>query len=79
MNITTKPERGSLSVKQGDTFSVRHNFDKGKNKTSHMFALLDKYIDKIMNEVMNKHKEEQTNKAIKEYFQNHATKFELKI
>ncbi len=40
---------------------------------------LDKYIDKIMNEVMNKHKEEQTNKAIKEYFQNHATKFELKI
>ena len=40
---------------------------------------LDKYIDKIMNEVMNKHKDEQTNKAIKEYFQNHATKFELKI
>ena len=32
-----------------------------------------------MNEVMNKHKEKQTNKAIKEYFEDHTTKFELKI
>jgi len=32
-----------------------------------------------MNEVMNKHEEENTIKAIREYFQNHATKFELKI
>ena len=40
---------------------------------------LDKYIEKIMNEVMNKHEEENTIKAIREYFQNHATKFELKI
>ena len=40
---------------------------------------IDKYIEKIMNEVVNKHQEENTIKAIKEYFQNHATKFELKV
>ena len=63
---------------------IRLDYQKNESLISSEIAndrikKLDKYIEKIMNEVMNKHEEENTIKAIREYFQNHATKFELKI
>ena len=67
-------------------YMVKTRLDDQKNKSlisvkiaDDRIKKIDKYIEKIMNEVVNKHQEENTIKAIKEYFQNHATKFELKV
>ena len=40
---------------------------------------LDKHIEKIMNAIISKNKNNRAAEAIQDYFQNHTTKFEFKI
>ena len=40
---------------------------------------IDKYIEKFMSAIMNKHNGSQSHKAIQEYFQSHTAKFEFKM
>ena len=52
---------------------ISHNISEKRIKQ------IDKYVEKIMTTVISKNKDKATVKAIQEYFQNHTTKFELKI